>query len=308
MRLVHDRACKPLAAVRSRARAEKVLPADIRYFVKNMANDTDWTEALGNVDVVVHAAAQAHDESRHGNTSDSAIGEVNVEATMELARQAMVAGVKRFVFISTIGVHGTESGACGFSENSPARPASDYARSKWRAEENLGKLLAGQDMQLVIVRAPMVYGPGAPGKFARLCGLVERGFPLPFASIKNQRSFIAIDNLVDLIVTCVNHPAAANQVFTGSDNEDLSTPELIRRIAAAMGKPPKLFPFPEFLLKILLSIVGKKDLSPSLLGSFKVDISKAREMLNWEPRVSVDSALEQVVRNWPNSGQERDSD
>lgn len=308
MRLEHDNACTPLAAVRSRARAEKVLPADIRYVVKNMENDTDWSQALDNVDVVIHAAAHAHAESRPGDTSDSALDEVNLEATMELARQAMVAGVKRFVFISTVGVHGTESGACGFSENSPAKPASDYARSKWRAEENLGKLLAAQDMQLVIVRAPMVYGPGAPGKFRRLCGLVERGIPLPFASIKNQRSFIAIDNLVDLIVACVKHPAAANQVFTASDNEDLSTPELIRRIAAAMGKTPKLFPFPEFLLKLLLSIMGKKDLGPSLLGSFQVDSSKAREMLNWEPRVSVDAALEQVVRHWPKSAQERDSD
>lgn len=307
-RLAQDGFHVPIAAVRSRERAGLVLPPAVdRIHIGNLTGATDWSEALEGIDVVVHAAAKAHESPAAAGTGDSGMYEANVEATLALARQSLAAGIKRFVFLGTVGVFGLESGMDGFTEESPANPASDYARSKWRAEQELGKLLGDSDMQLVILRAPMVYGKGAGGKFERLYRLVERGVPLPFASIQNRRSFIAIENMVSLVLACIDHPAAANQVFIGSDSEDLSTPELIRRIAAAMGKRPRLIPFPAVLLRRLLVSFGKSELASSMLGSFRVDAGKAREMLGWEPRVSIDEALQRVARQRKATDQDADA-
>ncbi len=260
--------------------------------------DTEWDNALEGVHVVIHAAARAHIIHDRSANPLTEFRRVNVEGTLNLARQAAAEGVQRFVFISSIGVNGSETFAHPFNETSEPNPHTPYAQSKWEAEEGLRKLAEKEGMELVIIRPPLVYGPCAPGNFGRIWRAVAMGIPLPLGAIHNNRSLVALDNLVDLIVNCIENPAAANQVFLVSDDEDLSTTELLQRMAMALGRPARLLPVPAGLLKAGAALLGKRDIAQRLLGSLQVDISKTKEILSWTPPVSVDEALKKTAEDF----------
>ena len=217
---------------------------------------------------------------------------VNVDGTCALARQAAEAGVRRFIFISSIKVNG-ESTSLGLpyrAEDTPA-PLDFYGISKFEAEQCLSKVAAETGMEVVIIRPPLVYGPRVKGNFAGMIKLVEKRIPLPLGAIHNKRSIVGIDNLVDLIIRCIDHPAAANQVFLAGDGEDLSTTELLRAVGKAMGKPARLIPVPAGLLQFGATLLGKKAMAQRLLGSLQVDISKTCELLDWKPPYTVEEGL-----------------
>jgi UDP-glucose 4-epimerase len=224
---------------------------------------------------------------------------VNVQGTLNLARQAAAVGVRRFVFVSSIKVNG-ESTQLGFpftADDAPA-PLDAYGVSKMEAEQGLRELAAQTGMEVVIIRPPLVYGPGVKANFAAMMRWLRRGVPLPLGAIHNQRSLVALDNLVDLIVTCLTHPAAANQTFLVSDGEDVSTTELLRRMGKAMGHPARLLPVPTGLLKLAATIVGRRDMAQRLCGSLQVDIEKTRRLLDWTPPLSLDQGLRKAAEGY----------
>jgi nucleoside-diphosphate-sugar epimerase len=262
------------------------------HVVGDFSNATDWSAALSNQQVVIHAAARAHIMKDEVSDPLAEYRRVNVDGTLNLANQASAAGVKRFIFISSIKVNGEQTtlGQPFRADDTPV-PEDAYGISKWEAEQGLQQLASKTGMEVVIIRPPLVYGPGVKGNFASLFKLVSKGLPLPLGAIHNQRSLVAVDNLVDLIITCINHPAAANQVFLAGDGHDLSTTELLRGVAWAMGKPSRLIPVPASLLMMGATLIGKKAMVQRLLGSLQVDISKARDLLGWEPPISVEEGL-----------------
>lgn len=222
---------------------------------------------------------------------------VNVEGTLNLAKQAAETGVRRFVFVSSVKVNG-EGTAAGhpFTASDTAAPQDPYGISKMEAEQGLCQIAADTGMEVVIVRPPLIYGPGVKANFASLMRAVQRGIPLPLASVThNRRSFVALDNLVDLLITCIDHPAAANQTFLVSDGEDLSTADLLRRLGQAMEKPARLIPVPPSLLQVGANLLGKGDMAQRLLGNLQVDISHTRNTLNWHPPISVDEGLRRAA-------------
>ncbi|MEY3288715.1 MAG: hypothetical protein RLZZ419_957 [Pseudomonadota bacterium] len=260
---------------------------------------TDWSEALCNVDVLVHLAARVHVMNDTASDALAEFRKVNVEGTLNLARQAVEAGVQRFIFMSSIKVNG-EGTRLGhpYTVYDQSAPIDPYGISKCEAEEALRKLANETGMEVVIIRPPLVYGPGVKANFYTMMRWLEKGLPLPLGAIHNKRSFIALDNLINLIVTCITHPAAANQTFLAADGEDLSTTELLQRIGNALGKPAKLIPVPVWLLNTGAMLLGKKDMAPRLFHSLQVDISKTCELLNWQPPVSVDDALKKTVADF----------
>ncbi|OXS14590.1 nucleoside-diphosphate sugar epimerase [Zobellella denitrificans] len=276
------------AAVRRHAE----VPAACIVEVQGLDASTDWSAALAEEQVVIHAAARAHIMKDEVADPLAEYRKVNVEGTLNLARQAAKAGIKRFIFISSIKVNGEQTplGKPFTAEDAPA-PEDAYGISKWEAEQGLMQLAAETGMKVVIIRPPLVYGPGVKGNFASMIKLVEKGLPLPLGAIHNKRTLVALDNLVDLIVTCIDHPAAANQVFLVGDGEGLSTTELLRGVASAMGKPARLIPVPAGLLQFGATVLGKKAVAQRLLGSLQVDISKARELLGWTPPLTVEEGL-----------------
>lgn len=256
---------------------------------------TDWRNALSGVDAVIHTAARAHVLKESEQVPAAAFRKVNVDGSINLAEQAVLANVRRFIFISSIGVNGSQTFEHLFSASDIPDPQEPYAQSKLEAENALREVFSGTQTQLVIIRPPLVYGPNAPGNFLRLLRLAASGFPLPLGAIHNKRSFVALDNLIDLLITCIDHPAAANQIFLVSDDDDISTTELLKRIAVAMGKEVRLVPVPERILQAAAHFVGKPGIAQRLCGSLQVDISKTKEVLGWEPPVTVDQALRQTV-------------
>mgnify|MGYP000327232155 FL=1 len=264
--------------------------------VDSLNADTDWSKALLSQEVVIHAAARAHVMSDQASDPIEEYRKVNVEGTLNLARQSVESGVKRFVYISSIKVNGEQT-APGrpFTERDALAPSDPYGVSKMEAEEGLMELARNTELEVVIVRPPLVYGPGAKGNFASMLNLVTRQLPLPLGSVNNKRSLVALDNLVDLIITCVEHPAAANQVFLVSDGQDVSTTELFRAVARAMGKSSRLLPIPASVLVIGAAVLGKKAVAQRLLGSLQVDISKARDLLDWEPPLTLEEGLFKAV-------------
>lgn len=260
--------------------------------VGNIDGNTDFSEGLAEVDVVIHAAARAHIMRDEVADPLAEYRKVNVEGTLNLARQAVGAGVRRFVFLSSIKVNG-EATAVGnpFQASDGPAPEDAYGVSKLEAEQGLMNLVAETGMEVVIIRPPLVYGPGVKGNFASMIKLVDKGIPLPLGTIHNKRSLVGIDNLVDLIVRCINHPAAANQVFLAGDGEDLSTTQLLRGVGRAMGKPARLILVPAGLLQFGATLLGKKAMAQRLLGSLQVDISKTCELLDWKPPYTVEEGL-----------------
>lgn len=266
--------------------------------IGNISADTDWSLALSGVDTVIHTAARVHLMSDSASDPLSEFRKINVDATLNLARQAADARVNRFIFISSIKVNG-ESTRPGesFSADDKASPADPYAISKWEAEVGLQQLAEETGMEMVIIRPPLVYGPGVGGNFASLMRWVDRGWPLPFGAIDNRRSLVALDNLIDFIVVCMDHVAAANQTFLVSDDEDLSTRDLVERIAAAMAKRARLVPIPVWLLSMVAGLLGKRDLAQRLCGSLQINLAKERRLLDWKPAVSVNEAMLNAVNN-----------
>lgn len=293
-RLQHDAQFSIRAAVR---RGNPVPMNGIEHtVVGDLAPDTDWSAALENVYAVVHLAARVH--IMHDTVTDplAAFRAVNVGGTLNLARQAAAVGVKRFVFASSVKVNGeTTSGETKFAETDVPSPQDPYGISKWETEQALHRVAQETGLEIVIVRPPLVYGPRVKANFLNMMRWLHRGVPLPFGAINNRRSLVALDNLVDLIVTCLEHPAAANQTFLVSDGEDISTTELLHRMATALNVPARLLPVPHKLLEVGFKMVGKGDLAQRLCGFLQVDISKGCTMLGWKPLVSVDEALHRTA-------------
>lgn len=274
-------------------RAKASLASEMQHQLTSIDGDTDWSAILTDVDVVIHLAARVH--VMHDKLADPLVGyrQINVDGTLNLARQAVRAKVRRFVFISSIKVNGerTLPGHPFNAEDIPA-PEDPYGISKWEAEKGLLALAKDSGMEVVIIRPPLVYGAGVKGNFATMIKLVKSRLPLPFGAIDNRRSLVAIDNLISIIMVCVDHPAASNQVFLVSDGDDLSTTFLLLRLAQAGGLPSRLIPVPEAWLEKALSLLGRRKLAQRVLGSLQVDISKARALLGWSPPLTVDQGLQ----------------
>jgi nucleoside-diphosphate-sugar epimerase len=272
-------------------------PCDLPKGVKNVVvgsidGSTVWRDALLGCDAVIHLAARVHVMQEATADPLAEFRRVNVQGTLNLARQAAAAGVRRFVFVSSVKVNGeaTEPGRPFRADDVPA-PLDAYGISKMEAEQGLRELSAQAGMEVVIIRPPLVYGPGVKANFSAMMRWLKRGVPLPLGAIHNQRSLVALDNLVDLIVTCLTHPAAANQTFLVSDGEDVSTAELLRRTGQAMGHPARLIPVPVGWLKLAAALVGKKDVAQRLCGSLQVDIEKTQRLLGWKPPLTLDQGL-----------------
>ncbi|MRI34314.1 nucleoside-diphosphate sugar epimerase [Endozoicomonas sp. OPT23] len=262
------------------------------HVVGDLNGETVWTEALTGQQVVIHTAARAHIMKDEVEDPLAEYRQVNVEGTLNLARQAAMAGVKRFIFISSIKVNGEQTGnGQSFGADDLPSPGDAYGVSKWEAEQGLKKLAIETGIEVVIIRPPLVYGPGAKGNFSSMVKLVGSGVPLPLGAIHNQRSLVALDNLIDLIITCVDHPAATNQTFIAGDGQDLSTTDLLSSVSKAMGRPSRLVAVPSSLLMLGATILGKKAMAQRLLGSLQVDIAKTQSLLGWVPPLSVDEGL-----------------
>ena len=261
------------------------------HVVGDFNENTNWSSALVGQDVVIHLAALAHINKDEEVASIAEYRRVNVEGTLDLAMEAAKAGVRRFIFISSIGVNGNIN-TRPFSEVDPPSPVALYAQTKYEAEQGLRAIQEKTEMDFVIIRPPLVYGPHAPGNFGKLMSSIDKGIPLPLGAIhNNQRSLVALDNLVDLIITCIEHPNATNQVFLAGDGQDLSTTELLQGLAKAKGKRSRLISVPECLLIFGAKLIGKEAMARSLLCSLQVDISKARDLLGWEPPITVEEGL-----------------
>ncbi|AHI29143.1 NAD-dependent dehydratase [Marinobacter similis] len=259
---------------------------------------TDWRAALGSAGTVVHTAAVTYGGGQLGDEQKSLLTKVNVDGTLALARQAASNGVHRFIFLSSVKIHGEESlPGRPFSASTPANPRDDYAVSKWQAEQGLREIGRETGMDIVVVRPPLIYGPGVKGNFASLINILAKGIPLPFGAIENSRSLVSLPNLVGLIVRCIDHPGEVNQAFLVSDNEDVSTPELLRKLAYAMEVRPRLLAVPPKLLLWGVTLLGKKDHGLRLLGNLQLDITDTVNVLDWEPPVSLQQGLEECVGN-----------
>lgn len=288
-RLVRDGRFTVRAVVRGNAQG---LPEGVERTLGELDAGWNWQDGLVDVNTVVHLAARVH-VMRDGAADPLAeYRRVNVAGTLNLARQAARTGVQRFVALSSVKVNG-ESGT--YSESDPPAPEDPYGVSKLEAEVGLRAIAADTSMEVVVIRAPLVYGPRVRANFEMLIRAVARGIPLPLGAAGNRRSFVAVDNLVDFVVTCMEHPAAANETFFVSDGEDLSTADLIRRLARAMGRPARLIPISSSVLSAAAALAGRRDLARRLLGSLCVDITKARQRLAWVPPVSVDEGLRRAV-------------
>jgi nucleoside-diphosphate-sugar epimerase len=261
--------------------------------INDIDGSTDWTEALSGVEVIFHLAARAHILNERESEPDKAFLKVNAQGTQALARKAANSGVKRIVYVSTIGVNGadTQPGR-PFTEIDPPHPHNAYTRSKLEAEQVLMLESSRRGLEIVIVRPPLVYGGNAPGNFAQMIKVLRRGIPLPLASVSNRRSLIYIDNLVDALIACATHPAAAGQTYLVSDGEDVSTPELLRRLGDALGKPARLFPCPPALLSLAGKLTGRSAQIERLLGSLRVDSARIRRELDWHPPYTLQQGLQ----------------
>lgn len=244
------------------------------------------------INVVIHLAGKAH--TKEDCAAD--FYNINTQASVNLASIAAKAGVKRFIFLSSIGVNGTFNDI-PFSHLSKPAPTDDYAKSKLQAEVELKKIAKTSSMELVIIRPPLVYGHSAPGNFGKLVKLVQTHLPLPFKSIHTKRSFVSIHNLASLIECCIHHPKAANNTFLISDDEDITLPQLLNEIGRASGNRVLLVPFPVTILKLLTSLVGKKEILERMCGQLQVDISFTKDTLNWQPIVNVKEGISRCFQN-----------
>ena len=251
-------------------------------------------QTLRDIDVVVHLAARVHVMVDHSSDPLVKFRSENRDATLALAKAAVNADVKRFVYISTIGVNGNASNS-PFTEKATPAPHNNYAMSKYEAEQGLLDLAKESAIEIVIIRPPLVYGPSAPGNFSSLLKWINIGIPLPFGSIYNARSLISLDNLVSFIIHCTDHHAAANQLFLISDSEDVSTTELLRKVSKAFGLTSRLLPVPVSFMVLAAYLIGKKDVANRLFESLQIDSSKASDLLEWKPVITMDEQLKKTA-------------
>ncbi|MGR3990999.1 UDP-glucose 4-epimerase family protein [Pseudomonas sp. 1121_17] len=272
--------------------------AEVFHFAQ-LDGETPWQAGLAGVHTVIHSAARVHVMNDTEADPLAAFRRVNVDATLNLARQAVAAGVRRLVFISSIKVNGEGTAkARPYAADDKPAPCDPYGISKQEAEDGLRKFARETGLEVVIVRPVLVYGPGVKANFLAMMRWLDKGVPLPFGAIDNRRSLVALGNLADLVATCAEHPAAANQTFLVSDGEDLSTTALLQRMASALGRPARLLPVPGVLLQWTATALGKKALSHRLCGSLQVDIGKTRSLLGWTPPLSIDEALLLAARDY----------
>jgi nucleoside-diphosphate-sugar epimerase len=264
--------------------------------VGDIGPQTDWRAALDDCSVVVHLAALAHQGPVNSPQALAELQRVNVEGSLNLARQAAAAGVRRLVYLSSIKVNGEQTWGRPFSAADPPRPEDAYGRSKWQAEQGLQALAAQTGLELVIIRPPLVHGPGVKGNLAQLLAWLQRGWPLPLASLDNRRSLLGLDNLVDLILCCSAHPKAAGECFLASDGEDISTPDLIRRLGSIMHRPARLLPVPALALESAAALLGKGAMMRRLTGSLQLDMSPTQRLLGWTPPLSLEQGLRRMLR------------
>lgn len=280
------------AAVRGKNSVTSCTP----IVVGNINGATNWTEALSGVDVVIHLAARVH--VMHEVEADplTEFRQVNVQGTLNLASQAVKAGVKRFIFVSSIKVNGEQTPfGQPFTALDTPNPQDAYGISKYEAEQALLALAKETGLEVVIIRPPLIYGAGVKANFASMMRAVQRGIPLPFGAIDNKRSLVYVGNLVSLMIKCIDHPAAVNRVFLVSDDHDVSTTELLQACAVALGVKPKLIPVPQKLIEMAATLIGKKALAQRLCGNLQVDIKHTRRLLGWEPPYAVADGLKATV-------------
>lgn len=271
------------------------LPPDIEpAIIEPLGPETHWQHALEGIDTVIHLAARVHIMDDPASDPLTEFKKVNTEGTARLAAEAARCGVKRLVFISSIKVNGEETDT-PYTEESPAKPADPYGISKWEAEQALRQIEAETGLEVVIVRPTLVYGPGVKANFRKMMQTVQRGIPLPLASIINQRSLIYVGNLADALATCATHPVAAGKTYLVSDGEDVSTPELIHQAAKALGVPARLLPFPVSLMRLAGKLTGKSGAVNRLTGSLTVDSSKIRRELDWVPPFTMEQGLKETA-------------
>lgn len=260
--------------------------------------ETDWTDALRGVDIIIHLAARVHVMQETAADPLAEFLRVNLHGTANLARQAARAGVKRLVYVSSIGVNGKRTeGAQAFSEGDAPHPHDDYSLSKWQAEQALQQISRETGLEVVIVRAPLVYGPAAKGNFSKLLSAIERGIPLPLAGVHNARSLVYVDNLVDALIVCATHPAATGQTYLVRDGADVSTAQLVEMIALALGHNSHSFYFPPMLLRAAAAVLGRSDQADKLLASLRVNDAKIRNELGWKPPCTMEQGL-RATADW----------
>ncbi|WP_180060329.1 NAD-dependent epimerase/dehydratase family protein [Acinetobacter sp. YH12135] len=281
-----------IALIRARS---SLLASRVQQIVGKNIFQADFPD---NIDVIIHLAGRAHILNEQTTDPLSEFRKVNVEGTLQLARLALDKKVKRFIFMSSIGVNGSVTSEKAFTEDALPQPHADYAVSKSEAEQELKKLFAGSATELVIIRPPLVYAAHAPGNFARLLKLVASNLPLPFAGTNNKRSFVALENLVDFIQTCIEHPNAANQTFLVADQFSISTRELVQYLKQGMGKPARFIYIPQPLMKLGAACIGKSKLYEQLFESLEVDTTKAQKLLGWTAPLSTQQAMLQTGQNY----------
>ena len=276
-----------VASLWTSAEAARCHPGARPVLVGELGPSTEWSPYMKGIDVVVHLAGRAH--VLHETEPDPAASfhRVNTMGTERVASQAAERGVRRFVFISSVGVHGRNSNGRPLQESFPPAPAEPYALSKWNAEKSLHRISAETGMEIVIVRPPLVYGPGVPGNFRSLLRAIRRGIPLPLGSARAPRSLVGVENLASLLRLCIESPAASGQTFLVSDGEDVSVADLCRRLAAAMNVPSRLFAFPSFAVSLAARFTGRTKTFDQLFRALTVDPSRARTILGWSPPLAL---------------------
>ncbi|MCT7943828.1 NAD-dependent epimerase/dehydratase family protein [Shewanella septentrionalis] len=263
------------------------------YYLGSFSGSSDFSLALNGIECVIHAAALAHKVNI--DYPRQSYYEVNTLATLKLARQAAEQGVRRFIFISSIGVNGA-SNKKPFLVDDALNPTDSYSISKYEAEEGLNVIAQETGLEVVIIRPPLIYGKNAPGNFGTLLKIANKNLPLPLGAINNERSFVALDNLIDLIVTCIEHPNAANQIFLVSDDENISTSNLLKKMILALGLKPRLLPVPVSFLKFVALIFGKKALVERFSSSLTVNIEHTKKTLNWKPPITLDEGIRRCFK------------
>jgi len=265
------------------------------HMIEDIGADANWGRALDKVDVLVHLAARVHVMHEVAANPLQLFLDINLHATVHLAKAAAAAGVERFVYVSSAKVNGEFTQNQPFSEQDAANPQDAYAVSKWAAEKALLEIEKETGMQVVILRPPLIYGPNVKANFASLIKLVDKGVPLPLASINNKRSLIYLGNFVDAIITCVQHPKAAGNTYLVSDGEDISTPQLIKKIAHSLKRPNRLFNFPLPIMNLTAKLTGKSSTLQRITQSLAIDSSKIHQELNWHPTFTIEQGLKETA-------------
>lgn len=286
--------------VRGSVRSESLASQNENFvFVPDLSDTTDWSLVLKGINTVVHTAARVHVMNDLALEPLTEYRKINLNGTIKLANQCVEAGVERFVFLSSVKVCGerTEVGVPFKIEDDPA-PVDPYGISKMETERELFALAQDTNLEIVVIRPPLVYGPGVKANFRNMMLWIDRGFPLPLGSINNKRSLVALDNLVDFIITCSVNPNAGNNSFFVSDGDDVSTPELVRYLSQALGRNSRIFSLPEAILALGAKLIGKEAAFQRLCGSLQVDISRSHSVLGWKPLVSIEEGMKRVANGY----------